>query len=119
MSASDADYRHALSEIIKAQIVILGPNIAFARLHSIGGIKYNPNGEVTAFLMDPQKAFQAVIREYTSLSPMVVRKSINKVLEKYPQINLEEVGQSGNLCLSFDWAQFIYHLYGRGSSCEK
>lgn len=86
MEPTNTDYKQMLSEIIKKQIVILGPEIAVLKARGVPGIKVSDDGNVTDISEPEQVVLQKVIDEYVALSGEIVRNAVNSIFEKYPSI---------------------------------
>ncbi len=80
------DYQNLLSEIIKKQIVILGPDIALVKARNVAGLEVADDGSVTKISGDPKEALQKLIDEYVSLSGLIVKKTMEPLLQKYPAL---------------------------------
>lgn len=87
MEPSNEDYKKMLSEIIKKQIVILGPQMAVLKARNVPGLKVTDEGEVTAIVGDGQTTLQKLIDEYVSLSGEIVKNAVNSIFEKYASVN--------------------------------
>jgi hypothetical protein len=86
MEPTNTDYKQMLTEIIKKQIVILGPQIAVLKARGVSGLKVSDNGEVTDVSEPEQVVLQKLIDEYVALSGEIVRNAVNSIFEKYPSI---------------------------------
>ena len=75
-----------LTEIIKKQIVILGPQIAVLKARNISGLKVEDDGTVIDVKEPEQVVLQKLIDEYVALSGEIVRNAVNSIFEKYPSI---------------------------------
>ena len=78
-----------MSDIIKKQIVILGPQIAILKARNVAGLHVSDAGDVTGIDGNPQEALQILIDEYVSLSGLIVKKAMEPLLSKYPEIKIE------------------------------
>lgn len=86
---SDIDqYKQLMSDVIKKQIVILGPQIALLKARNVQGVIVSDQGEVTDIQGDPQEALQKLVNEYVSLSGEIVKKAMEPLLNKYPSIKV-------------------------------
>lgn len=79
-----SEYKKLLSEIIQKQIIILGPDVALVKARNVPGIQVGNDGAVTEISGDPKAALQALIDEYVSLSGLIVKKTMEPLLQKYP-----------------------------------
>lgn len=86
MEPSKDDYKQMLTEIIKKQIVILGPQIAVLKARNVPGLKVSDSGEVTDVLDSEQVVLQKLIDIYVALSGEIVKNAVNSIFEKYPSI---------------------------------
>lgn len=83
-----AEYKNLLTEIIKKQIIILGPDISLVKARNVSALEVADDGSVTAIAGDPQKALQELIEEFVSLSGLIVKKTMEPLLSKYPSIKV-------------------------------
>jgi len=83
-------YLGLLTEIIKKQAVILGPDIALLKARSIAGLKVDDDGRVTDVFGDPKVVIQNLVNIYVELSGLIVKNALSSVFEKYPSINKVE-----------------------------
>lgn len=82
------NYQRLIGEIIKKQIVILGPDIAIAKARTVQGIKVSDDGTVTEMTGDPNKIIQSLIDVYVALSGLIIKKTMEPLLSKYPNIRI-------------------------------
>jgi hypothetical protein len=81
---SKEDYKQMLGEIIKKQIVILGPQIAVLKARSVLGLKVSDSGDVLEINGPEQTVLQNLIDQYVALSGEIVKNAVNSIFEKYP-----------------------------------
>jgi len=93
MEPSNADYKQMLSEIIKKQIIILGPQIAVLKARNVPGLKVTDEGEVTSVDGPEQVVLQKLIDEYVALSGEIVKNAVNSIFAKYPSIQYKDINQ--------------------------
>jgi len=86
MDQNNHDYNEILSEIIKKQSIILGPQIAVLKARGVTGVKVDDDGNVSAIEGDPQQVLQQVIDQYVALSGEIVKNAVNSVFAKYPSL---------------------------------
>jgi hypothetical protein len=86
MEPSNSDYKQMLTEIIKKQIIILGPQIAVLKARNVQGLKVNDEGDVTSVDGPEQVILQKLIDEYVALSGEIVKNAVNSIFAKYPSI---------------------------------
>ncbi len=89
MEPTHEDYKSMLSDIIKKQIVILGPEIAVLKARNISGITVSDDGVVTEISGSEQAVLQRLIDAYVSLSGEIVRNAVNSIFLKYPSIKTD------------------------------
>jgi hypothetical protein len=83
---SPEDYKDILTEIIKKQAVILGPQIAVLKARNVAGITVSDDGIVSKIDADSNIALQQLIDQYVSLSGEIVKNAVNSVFAKYPSL---------------------------------
>ncbi|MBU2236238.1 hypothetical protein KKA01_04265 [Patescibacteria group bacterium] len=88
--SNDDEYKMIMSEMIKKQVVILGPDIAIMKAKNVKELVVGTDGEVTEINGDAQAVLQKLIDEYVALSGLIVKKTMEPLLAKYPSI---KVGQ--------------------------
>lgn len=85
---SMVNYQELLSEIVKQQIVILGPDIAILKARNVKGLTVTDDGTVSKIDGDPAKLVQSLIDEFVALSGLIVKKALKPLLDKYPGVSL-------------------------------
>jgi len=83
---SQEDYKDILTEIIKKQAIILGPQIAVLKARNVAGVTVSDDGTVTSIVGDSNTAMQLLIEQYVSLSGEIVKNAVNSVFAKYPAL---------------------------------
>ena len=83
----DTDYKKMFSELIKKQILVLGPDITLAKVKNVPGIQVDSTGEVTAIQGDPQATLQSLINQFVELSGLIVKKTMESILTAYPALS--------------------------------
>lgn len=86
--ATPEQYKELLTEIVKKQIVILGPDIAVLKARNIKELTIENDGSVSAISGDPQQILQKLIDEYVSLSGLIVKNIVGIIMSKYPEIKI-------------------------------
>jgi len=81
---TDGDYKKLFTELIKKQMIVLGPDITNAKVKNVQGIEINDQGEVTSINGDPQAILQSLINQFVELSGMIVKKTMESILTTYP-----------------------------------
>ncbi len=77
---SEKDYMNLLSEVIKKQIIILGPGITLTKARNVPGLTVADDGTVTAIQGSPQDLTQKLIEQFMELSGMIVKKTMEPLL---------------------------------------
>ncbi len=80
------NYKKMLSDLIKKQMVMLGPNIALDKARKVPGLKVDDAGEVLDMDGDPRQVLKGVANEYMALSGQIAQMTLNTLLEKYPGV---------------------------------
>lgn len=81
---SETDYKTLFSQLIKKQMLVLGPDITLAKVKNVIGLSIDVNGEVLKMDGDPQQMLQALINQFVELSGMIVKKTMESILTSYP-----------------------------------
>jgi len=74
---SKDEYKQMLTEIIKKQIVILGPQMAVLKARGVPGLKVTDDGLVTDISEPEQDVLQKLIDEYVALSGEIVKNAVS------------------------------------------
>lgn len=88
MQQADQQYQKLLTEVIKKQILVLGPNISLAKARNVKGLTISEDGTVTAISGNPQELVQQLIDQFMELSSLIVKKTIEPILASYPGLLL-------------------------------
>ena len=86
MPSSNTDFKKLFSELIKKQMVILGPDITFAKVRNVVGLKADINGDVQSINGDPHVILQELINQFVTLSGEIVKKTMETMLASAPQM---------------------------------
>lgn len=91
------DYKKLLTDVIKKQIVILGPQITLAKARNVKGLTIADDGTVTEMQGPPQELIQLLIDQFVQLSGLIVKKTMEPLLSAYPDgaAKLAENGTQG------------------------
>ena len=90
MEPKNTDYKQMLSEIIKKQIVILGPEIAILKARSVQGLMVDNDGKVTGVGDNPKETLQNLVVQYVELSGLIVKNALGSIFAKYPELNINK-----------------------------
>lgn len=64
--------KKVISELIRRQMAILGPDITMARVKNVLGIQVDVNGEVISIDRDPQVVLTDLTNQFVELSGLIV-----------------------------------------------
>lgn len=85
------DYKKLLTDVIKKQMVILGPAITLAKARNVKGLIVADDGTVTDMQGPPQELIQNLIEQFVQLSGLIVKKTMEPLLSVYPDGNFGAV----------------------------
>lgn len=85
MDIQKADYKQVISEVIRKQMIILGPDITLSRARNVKGLKVDDSGKVLELSGPPQKLIEELINQFVQLSGLIVQKTMEPILANYPQ----------------------------------
>lgn len=74
------DYKTLLTQVIKKQIVILGPDITLAKARNVAGLSVADDGTVLDISGVPQEITQKLIDQFVELSGEIVKKTMEPLL---------------------------------------
>ena len=80
------DYKKALTDLVRKQMIVLGPNIALDKARKVPGMVIDDQGTVTEVTGNPHLILKGVANEYMNLSGQIAQMTLNTLLEKYPNI---------------------------------
>ena len=83
-------YAALISEIIKKQTVILGPEIAILKARSVSGLMVDNDGKVTGVGDNPKETLQNLVDQYVELSGQIVKNALGSIFAKYPGISINK-----------------------------
>jgi hypothetical protein len=83
---TNEDYQALLSDLIKKQMVMLGPTVAVSKARKVSALTVTDDGSVTAIAGDAQAALRLLASEYMGLSGQIAQTTLTSLLEKYPEI---------------------------------
>lgn len=85
-----AQYTALISEIIKKQSLILGPEIAVLKARSVPGLMVDNDGKVTGVGDNPKETLQNLVDQYVELSGLIVKNALGSIFAKYPDLNINK-----------------------------
>lgn len=83
-------YTALISEIIKKQSLILGPEIAILKARSVQGLMVDNDGKVTGVGDNPKDTLQSLVDQYVELSGLIVKNALGSIFAKYPNLNINK-----------------------------
>lgn len=83
-------YTALISEIIKKQSLILGPEIAVLKARSVPGLMVDNDGKVTGVGDNPKETLQNLVDQYVELSGLIVKNALGSIFAKYPELNISK-----------------------------
>ena len=83
-------YTALISEIIKKQAIILGPEIAILKARSVNGLMVDNDGKVTGVGNNPKETLQSLVDQYVELSGQIVKNALGSIFAKYPNITINK-----------------------------
>ena len=90
MEGDTQQYLALISEIIKKQSVILGPEIAILKARSVPGLMVDNDGKVTGVGDNPKETLQNLVDQYVELSGLIVKNALGSIFAKYPDLNISK-----------------------------
>ena len=83
-------YTELISEIIKKQSLILGPEIAILKARSVPGLMVDNDGKVTGVGDNPKETLQSLVDQYVELSGLIVKNALGSIFAKYPNLTINK-----------------------------
>jgi hypothetical protein len=81
-------YTALISEVIKKQSVILGPEIAILKARSVKDLEVDNNGQVINVGTNPKETLQSLVDQYVELSGQIVKNALGSIFAKYSNLNI-------------------------------
>ena len=81
-------YQQVLTDLIKKQMVMLGPNVALGQARKVAGLTVSDDGTVSSISGDPQAVLSAVAKQYMALSGAIAQMTLESIIAKYPGIKI-------------------------------
>ena len=75
-----AHYQKLLTDAIRKQIVILGPQITFLKTRNVPGLTVTDDGTVSALTGNPEATITRFLEEFRELSSPLVKKIMQPLL---------------------------------------
>ncbi len=74
------DYKQLLTDVIKKQIIILGPDITLSKSRNVKGLTVSDDGTVTDVTGSAEEVTQALVDQFVQLSGLIVKKTMEPLL---------------------------------------
>lgn len=74
------DYKSIFTQLIQKQILVLGPDITFAKVKQVPGIEVDSAGNVINITGNTQQLLQNLINQFVELSGLIVKKTMESIL---------------------------------------
>jgi len=74
------DYKEVLTEVIKKQMIILGPDITIAKVKGIPGVVVSDDGTISDVAGDPKQITKEMEEAFTDLAGSVVKKIMEPLI---------------------------------------
>ncbi len=81
-------YTDLISEVIKKQSVILGPEIAILKARSVKDLVIENDGKVVSVGSNPKETLQKLVDQYVELSGQIVKNALGSIFAKYSNLNI-------------------------------
>ena len=88
------DYQSLMSDLVRKQMVMLGPQVALSKARTVGALTIGEDGQVTAISGDPHSALEQLAGEYMKLSGQIATTTLQSLLEQYPVIKNRSLQQA-------------------------
>lgn len=88
--STNEDYLALLSDLIKKQMIMLGPQIAISKARKVQALTVDNSGQVTAITGDAQLALKELANAFMTLSGQIATTTLESLLEKYPDIKAQQ-----------------------------
>lgn len=84
---TDKDIKSLLTEVIKKEIIILGPYITLAKARNVTGLTVTDDGTVTDVKGNPQEVTQKLVEQFMELSGLIVKKTMEPLLAGFDGVD--------------------------------
>jgi hypothetical protein len=81
-------YVLVLTDLIKKQMVMLGPNVALGQARKVAGFSVGEDGTVADITGDPQQVLTEVAKQYMALSGQIAQMTLESIIAKYPDVKV-------------------------------
>lgn len=82
-------YKKFITDFVREQMVVLGPNLAVDTANRVEGLEVNPRGQVLQIVGESNLVLQTLVHEFSKLSPQLVNYFIHTHFVRFPEIAAE------------------------------
>lgn len=82
-------YKKFITEFVREQMIVLGPNLAVDTANRVDGLQVNNKGQVQDIVGDGSMILQLVVGEFIKLSPQLANYTVHSLFARYPDIAAE------------------------------
>ena len=93
MSDTAQVYQKLLTDAIRKQMIILGPQITLLKVHTVPGLTATDDGTVAALGDKPEETVTHFLEKFRELSSPLVRKTMQPLLSAMGTLTGTEVNQ--------------------------
>lgn len=90
-TSSEEDYLQLMSDLVKKQMVMLGPGVALSIARKVKALTVSDSGQVTAIAGEAQSALNDLATQFMNLSGEIAQATLQSLLEKYPEIKKKNI----------------------------
>jgi len=84
--STEEDYRALMTDLIKKQMIMLGPNLVLSKARKVSGLTVLNDGTVQKVSVDPGQALGELTNAFMTLSGQIAQMTLDTLLEKYPGV---------------------------------
>lgn len=93
-------YKQYISEFIRRQAIILGPNLATDTANRIEGLEVNDRGQIIGIVGDEVLILQALLGEFGKLSAELTSYVAHALFERFPEISEQHASDLPKVSIS-------------------
>ncbi len=88
MEQKNKAYRDLLTNVLKKQVILLGPEITLLKARNIKDLKIDDDFNVLNISNPPSETARELINQFLELSGFILEKTMESALAEYPQLAL-------------------------------
>lgn len=85
---SKSQYKAVITDLIKKQMLMLGPNVTIGQARKVEGLQVGDDGTVVSIEGDPQVVLTNVAKQFMSLSGQIAQMTLESLIAKYPDVKI-------------------------------